>query len=95
MTRKVLSSPPAIDRELNPKEDPNAPAEIIFDMPGPEREREPLQELTHADVRACAKWDSLRLSAVYSTATMLTQRKLCLRGLIGARSSQPQGKISR
>jgi hypothetical protein len=51
MTRKVLSSPPAIDRELNPKEDPNAPAEIIFDMHGPERDREPLQEPTHADVR--------------------------------------------
>ena len=34
-----------------PKEDLNAPVEIIFDMPGLERDREPLQEPAHADVR--------------------------------------------
>jgi len=51
ITNQLLRTLPAIDRELNPKEDPNAPAEIIFDMPGPERDRQPQPEPTYADVR--------------------------------------------
>jgi len=44
---------PAIDREVNPKEDPNAPAQIIFDAPRPDRSEqpEPHPEPTYADVR--------------------------------------------
>src|SRR5216683_7277383 len=41
ITNQLLRTLPAIDRELNPKEDPNAPTQIIFDMPGPERDRDP------------------------------------------------------
>jgi hypothetical protein len=51
ITNQLLRTLPAIDRELNPKEDPNAPAQIIFDMPGPERDRQPQPEPTYADVR--------------------------------------------
>jgi hypothetical protein len=51
ITNQLCAPLPANDRELNPKEDPNAPAQITFDMPGPERDREPLQEPAHADVR--------------------------------------------
>jgi len=51
ITNQLLRTLPAIDRELNPKADPNAPAQIIFDMPGPAREREPSPEPTYADVR--------------------------------------------
>jgi hypothetical protein len=36
---------PAIDREVNPKEDPNSPAEIVFDLPGPERDPSRLNSL--------------------------------------------------
>src|SRR6266852_9988663 len=35
ITNQLLRTLPAIDRERNPKEDPNAPVEIICDMPGP------------------------------------------------------------
>jgi hypothetical protein len=35
ITNQLLRTLPAIDRELHPKEDPNAPVEIICDMPGP------------------------------------------------------------
>jgi len=38
ITNQLLRTLLAIDRELNPKEDPNAPVEIIFDMPGPQRD---------------------------------------------------------
>ena len=48
ITNQLLRTLPAIDRELNPKEDPNAPAEFIFDAPRPERN---LPEPTYADVR--------------------------------------------
>jgi hypothetical protein len=51
ITNQLLRTLPAIDRELNPREDPNAPAQIIFDMPGPERDRVPPSEPTYADVR--------------------------------------------
>jgi hypothetical protein len=40
-----LRTLPAIDRELNPKEYPNAPAQITFDMPGPERDPSRLNSL--------------------------------------------------
>ena len=48
ITNQLLRTLPAIDRELNPKEDPNAPADFIFDAPRPERD---LPEPTYADVR--------------------------------------------
>jgi len=51
ITNQLLRTLPAIDCELNPKEDPNAPAQIIFGMPGPERDRQPPPEPTYADVR--------------------------------------------
>jgi hypothetical protein len=51
ITNQLLRTLPAIDRELNPKEDPNAPVEIICDIPGPERDRLPLPEPTYADLR--------------------------------------------
>ncbi len=51
ITNQLLRTLPAIDRELNPKEDPNAPAEFIFDAPRPERDRVPSPEPTYADVR--------------------------------------------
>ncbi len=59
ITNQLLRTLPAIDRELNPKEDPNAPTQIIFDMPGPERDRDPNRdpnndpqpEPTYADLR--------------------------------------------
>ena len=38
ITNQLLRTLPAIDRELNPPEDPNAPPEIIVDMPGPDFE---------------------------------------------------------
>ena len=46
----LLRTRPAIDRELNPKEDPNAPAEFIFDAPRPQRDF-PETTPTYADVR--------------------------------------------
>jgi hypothetical protein len=51
ITNQLLRTLPAIDRELNPKEDPNAPVEIICDMPGPEDDRVHVAEPTYADVR--------------------------------------------
>jgi hypothetical protein len=51
ITNQLLRTLPAIDRELNPKEDPNQPPEIICDMPGPEHENLPQPELTYADGR--------------------------------------------
>jgi hypothetical protein len=53
ITNQLLRTLPAIDRELNPKEDPNEPAEIIFDAPRPDRSEqpEPQPEPTYADVR--------------------------------------------
>ena len=51
ITNQLLRTLPAIDRELNPKEDPNQPPEIVWDMPGPKRDRAPAPEPTYADVR--------------------------------------------
>jgi hypothetical protein len=53
ITNQLLRTLPAIDRELNPKEDPNAPAHFIFDAPRPDRSEqpEPQPEPTYADVR--------------------------------------------
>jgi hypothetical protein len=51
ITNQLLRTLPAIDRELNPKEDPNQPHEIVWDMPGPKRDRVPAPEPTCADVR--------------------------------------------
>ncbi len=51
ITNQLLRTLPAIDRELNPKEDPNQPPEIICDMPGPEPENLPQPEPTYADLR--------------------------------------------
>lgn len=48
ITNQLLRTLPAIDRELNPKEDPNAPARFIFDAPRPDRT---LPEPTYADMR--------------------------------------------
>ena len=50
ITNQLLRTLPAIDRELNPKEDPNEPAQIIFDAPRPERDF-PETTPTYADVR--------------------------------------------
>ncbi len=51
ITNQLLRTLPAIDRELNPKEDPNEPAEIIFDAPRPDRSEQPEPQPTYADVR--------------------------------------------
>ena len=51
ITNQLLRTLPAIDRELNPPQDSNAPPEIIVDMPGPEDDRVPVPEPTYADVR--------------------------------------------
>src|SRR5712672_991538 len=51
ITNQLLHTLPAIDHELNPKPGKNEPVEIIFDMPGPDRDREPTPEPTYADVR--------------------------------------------
>jgi hypothetical protein len=37
ITNQLLRTLPAIDRELNPKEDPNEPPQFIFDAPRPDR----------------------------------------------------------
>jgi hypothetical protein len=50
ITKQLLRTLPAIDRELKPPADKDAPPEIIFDAPRPERDR-PEKELTYADVR--------------------------------------------
>jgi len=52
ITNQLLRTLPAIDRELNPPQDSNAPPEIIVDMPGPDRDLVPTPEPTYADVRA-------------------------------------------
>ncbi len=44
ITNQLLRTLPAIDRELNPKQDPNAPVEIIVDMPGPGDDTQPSSE---------------------------------------------------
>ena len=51
ITNQLLRTLPAIDRELNPKEDPDAPAEIIVDMRHPERDCISPPEPTYADLR--------------------------------------------
>jgi hypothetical protein len=51
ITNQLLRTLPAIDRELNPKEDPNQPPEIVWDMPGPNRDPAPAPEPTCSDVR--------------------------------------------
>ena len=51
ITNQLLRTLPAIDRELNPREDPNAPAEIIFDAPRPDRSEQPEPQPAYADVR--------------------------------------------
>jgi hypothetical protein len=51
ITNQLLRTLPAIDRELNPRDDPNKPVEIIFDMPGPDRGPLPQPQPTYADVR--------------------------------------------
>jgi hypothetical protein len=51
--RILLRTLPAIDHELNPKPRKDQPIEIIFDMPGPDRDsnNDPQPEPTYADVR--------------------------------------------
>ncbi len=55
ITNQLLRTLPAIDHELNPKPGKNEPVEIIFDMPGPDRDRDPdndqRPEPTYADLR--------------------------------------------
>jgi hypothetical protein len=51
ITNQLLRTLPAIDRELNPKEDPNEPVQIIFDAPRPNRSVQPDSPPTYADVR--------------------------------------------
>jgi hypothetical protein len=51
ITNQLLRTLPAIDRELHPKEDPNEPAQIIFDAPRPDRSEQPEPQLNYADVR--------------------------------------------
>jgi hypothetical protein len=51
ITNQLLRTLPAIDRELNPKEDPNQPHEIVWDMPGPKRDGPPAPGPACADVR--------------------------------------------
>jgi len=38
IANQLLRTLPAIDRELNPTEDPDAPTQFIFDAPRPERD---------------------------------------------------------
>jgi len=58
ITNQLLRTLPAIDRELNPKEDPDQPINIIWDVPRPDRrpsnacpEATPQREPTYADLR--------------------------------------------
>jgi hypothetical protein len=55
ITNQLLRTLPVIDRELNPKLGKDEPVEIIFDMPGPDRDRDPdndqRPEPTYADLR--------------------------------------------
>ena len=51
ITNQLLRTLPAIDHELNPKPAKNEPVEIIFDMPGPDRDKLAPPEPTYASVR--------------------------------------------
>jgi hypothetical protein len=51
ITNQLLRTLPAIDAELNPKPDKDEPTQIIFDMPGPDRDKTPMPEPTYADLR--------------------------------------------
>ena len=53
ITNQLLRTLPAIDHELNPKPGKDEPVQIIFDMPGPNRDSNnyPQPEPTYADVR--------------------------------------------
>ena len=51
ITNQLLRTLPAIDRELNPKEDPDQPPQIIFDAPRPDRGEVVSPEPTYADLR--------------------------------------------
>jgi hypothetical protein len=51
ITNQLLRTLPAIDAELNPKPGKDEPVQIIFDMPGPERDRTPMPQPTYADLR--------------------------------------------
>jgi hypothetical protein len=58
ITNQLLRTLPAIDRELNPPSDKDESTEIIWDMPRPERDRDPKPEnhdpqhqASYADVR--------------------------------------------
>jgi hypothetical protein len=55
ITNQLLRTLPAIDRELNPKAGKDEPEEIIWDIPGPDRDRvqnkDPQTPSTYADVR--------------------------------------------
>jgi len=51
ITNQLLRTLPAIDRELNPKDDLDAPVKFISDRFGPERETPPQPQPTYADVR--------------------------------------------
>ena len=55
ITNQLLRTLPAIDAELNPKPGKDEPVQIIFDMPGPDRDRQPDNvpppQPTYADLR--------------------------------------------
>ena len=51
ITNQLLRTLPAIDAELNPKPGKDEPCQIIFDMPGPDRDKTPMPEPTYADLR--------------------------------------------
>ena len=51
ITNQLLRTLPAIDRELNPKDDLDAPVKFISDRFGPERETPPQPQPAYADVR--------------------------------------------
>ena len=51
ITNQLLRTLPAIDAELNPKPGKDEPCQIIFDMPGPDRDRAPVPQPTYADLR--------------------------------------------
>jgi hypothetical protein len=60
ITNQLLRTLPVIDRELNPKEDPNAPVEFIFDAPRPDRSEQPEPQPTYADPLPDAKSDNAK-----------------------------------
>jgi hypothetical protein len=51
ITNQLLRTLPAIDRELNPEEDPDAPPQVIVDMEGPDTDNPPQSAPTYADIR--------------------------------------------